>query len=436
MTYWMFHLSFKNKHYRQMNLLKLTPLLFLGSTLLVSCKNEIKQKFVTNSKEEATEQIVTSLENPTTGNSSFPRLFGTENQLFMSWIERKDSISVLYYSTLNDEKWTSPFEVNSGNDWFTNWADFPVIAENNGNILISHLQKSANGKYTYDAKVNVFSGATKTWKKDLLLNNDGTASEHGFVSAVPHDQSSFYVIWLDGRNTQAEAGGHDSHGGGPMTLRGRVVHADGTMQPDVELDNRVCDCCQTGMTSIEDAPVLVYRDRSETEVRDIARIGLFDDSFSDSQVVYNDNWEISACPVNGPAIASYKNNAVVAWFTSANDLPKVQLAFSTDRGKTFGVPIHINNNETLGRVDVVMISENAAIVCWMENVGDETLIQVMRVSADGSKGFPITISETSFERSSGFPQLEVAGNTLYAAWTNVEGKQSSIRTASISMKDL
>ena len=90
----------------------------------------------------------------------------------------------------------------------------------------------------------------------------------------------------------------------------------------------------------------------------------------------------------------------------------------------------------MGGVDVVMISESTAIVSWLENVGGQTLNQVMRVSTDGSKGFPVTVSKESFQRSSGFPQLEIAGNSLYAAWTTVEGTKYSISTASISLKDL
>ena len=419
-----------------MKILKLSFSLFLGLAVFVSCKNETKQNARTDLGTDAPSEIVTFLENPTSGDSAFPRLFGTRDQLFMSWVEQKDSISVLYFAALKNGEWTKPLEVNSGDDWFINWADFPAIAENNGNILINHLQNPVNAKDNYDIKINLFSTKTQTWKKDILLHNDGTASEHGFVSVVPSGESSFYVIWLDGRNTTAEAGGHEASGGPPMSLRGRLVHADGTMAPSVELDNRVCDCCQTSMVSIEGAPVFVYRDRSDTEVRDIARIGLFDDSFSEPRPIYNDNWKISGCPVSGPAIAAYKNNAVVAWFTAVNNLPKVQLVFSSNGGETFGFPIQINNNDTIGGVDVVMISENTAIVSWIENIGDESMIQAMRVSADGSKGFPVTVSKSSLDRSNGTPQLEIAGNFLYAAWTSVEKKAYTIKTASISMKDL
>lgn len=419
-----------------MKLLKLILTLFIGMAALVSCKNDRKEKAITQSAIASTSKNFALITNPSSGNSALPRLFGTKDKLFMSWIEQKDPISILNFSTLKNGKWSKPVEVSSGSDWFINWADFPAFAENNGNILISHLQNPENGKYTYDVKINLFSAETQTWQKDILLNTDGTASEHGFVSVVPQGNSSFYIIWLDGRNTLAEVGGHETHGGPPMSLRGRLVNANGLMKPDVELDNRVCDCCQTSMTVVDGSPLLVYRDRTDTEVRDISRIGVFDDSFSDPQPVYNDNWKIPGCPVNGPSIASNKNNVVVAWFTAVNDLSMVQVAFSGDGGKTFGMPVQVNKNETLGRVDVVMTSENTAIVSWMENIGNETVIQAMQISPNGTKGFPITISKTTFERAGGFPQLEIAADTLYAAWTNVEGKQSSIKTASIAIKDL
>lgn len=418
------------------NFLRPIVLFLILSTVLFACKNETKQKLEISSTSQNTSETIGLIENPSRGNSALPRLFGNEKELFMSWVEQKDSLSVLYFSSFKDGRWSKALEVNSGTDWFINWADFPAIAENNGNIIVSYLQKSANGKYTYDAKINLYSAVTQTWKNDILLHNDGTASEHGFVSVVPQGKSSFFAVWLDGRNTMGSSIDHQTHGIGAMTLRGRIIHADGTMEDELALDNRVCDCCQTAMVSIQDAPVIVYRDRTENEVRDISRIAPLDDSFSPSQPIYRDNWKIAACPVNGPAIASFDKSVAVAWFTAVNNLAKVQVVFSNDMGKTFGSPIQINDNETLGRVDVVMVSEEAAIVSWMEKRGDETSIQVMRVSADGNKEFPITLSNTSFERSSGFPQLEISNNSLYAAWTMVDGKKTSIKTAKISLSDL
>ena len=33
------------------------------------------------------------------------------------------------------------------------------------------------------------------------------------------------------------------------------------------------------------------------------------------QSVFNDNWKIAACPVNGPALAAHGRNVAMTWFT-------------------------------------------------------------------------------------------------------------------------
>ena len=91
-------------------------------------------------------------------------------ELFISWVEKKDSLSSLQFSVLKNDIWSSSEEIITGNDWFVNWADFPAIAENNGNILTNFLQKSADGTYTYDVKLNYFSSEINSWNKNMLLN--------------------------------------------------------------------------------------------------------------------------------------------------------------------------------------------------------------------------------------------------------------------------
>jgi len=83
-----------------------------------------------------------------------------------------------------------------------------------------------------------------------------------------------------------------------------------------------------------------------------------------------------------------------------------------------------------------MASPNTAIVSWMENIADKTLLQVMKVYADGTKSFPVTVAETSFKRASGFPQIELINNKLYVAWTAVNGNAKTIETAFISVENL
>ena len=190
-----------------------TTIICLLLLVLVSCKTESKK----NIPETLPEKVQT-FKNPVEGNSSLPRLFSNDDKLFLSWVEKKDTLTTLNLSVFENGSWKASEEIISGSDWFVNWADFPSIAEVNGNILTSFLQKSASGTYTYDVKLNLYNAKTNTWKKNFILHKDGTQSEHGFVSIRPYAADSFLIVWLDGRETVGKG-----HGGGQMTLRAAIV---------------------------------------------------------------------------------------------------------------------------------------------------------------------------------------------------------------------
>lgn len=399
-------------------------------SLLVSCKTE-------TSKSEAVVLInkrhtaIVENKNPTSLNSSLPRLFSNGEDLLMSWVQKNDSSSTLIYSKFNGTNWTAPTKIMSGSDWFVNWADFPAIAENNGTILTNVLQKSAEGTYTYDIRLQLFSKQKNTWKNNILLNQDGKKSEHGFVSMVPYNKDSFFVTWLDGR-TLVDVPKENEQ----MTLRGAFINAEGEISNDILLDDRTCECCNTAVTMSPNGPVVVYRDRTDTEIRDISIVRFVNGKWTAPKNVYQDNWEIPGCPVNGPAIDSFNDLVAVAWFTAENDNPRVQVSFSEDQGEVFDLPIRIDNGNAIGRVDLVMIDQNNAVISWMEPNGIDTLIQILKVSSNGKKSSPITITKTRSERSSGFPQLELVGDTLYVAWTSLEDKEPTIKLVSVLTSNL
>ena len=391
----------------------------------------------TSEKQETTQkvnEVVVSIKNPSAENSSLPRLFSNGEELFLSWVSKKDSLSILNYSKYSDGVWLPSEEIISGTDWFVNWADFPQIAENNGNILTSYLQKSADVTYTYDVKLNLYNDSTKTWKRNFILHNDGTKSEHGFVSIQPYVSNSFFVTWLDGRNTIGGHENHAEHGNGAMNLRGAIVFEDGTIDYDKILDDRVCDCCNTAAAiGSNDELIVVYRDRSEEEVRDISmKRWTRDSNWLPPITIGNDQWKIAGCPVNGPAVDTFENSVAVAWFTGVGDEGKVNVVFSGN----YKNPIRVDAGNATGRVDIVMLSKTEAAVLWMEPQGEDEVIQLIKVSSDGSKGVPITISKTSRERASGFPQLEKVGDTLFVAWTVTAKESSKIAMASVSLNVL
>lgn len=414
--------------------MRIVILLICCFLCLASCKEDKAIKGALASDRNVPKVKV--LDNPSAENSQLPRLFSNGNELYFSWVTRKYSTDHLYFSVLKDSTWATPSEISSGKDWFTNWADFPAIAENNGTVLTNILQKSADGTYTYDVKLNIISSEGDSWKENFILHNDRTKSEHGFVSMQPYNDGLFQVAWLDGRNTSAAHDSETHESAGAMTLRTAQVSYNGTIANEVELDDRVCDCCNTAMAITNKGPVVVYRDRSENETRDISITRMRDSIWTKPETIHKDNWKIAGCPVNGPAIAAINDHLAVAWFTAKNDIPKVQVIFSEDNGETFGVPIRVDSNESLGRVDVVMLSEESAAVVWMELLEDETLIQLVKVNSNGSREEVVTVTQTDSSRASGFPQLEKVGNTLFLAWTMLSERRTSIETAKVAIEKL
>jgi len=361
-------------------------------------------------------------------------LFASNNRLLMSWTEKtNDSISSTYYSTLQDTLWSRPEKISEGYNRFVNWADFPAIVENNGDLLSFTLDKSADGAYTYDIKMTGKMTADSAWSEPFILHKDGTKSEHGFVSMVPTADGRFFVSWLDGRNT---TGGHDHHGQGAMTLRGAYVQSNGQITEELELDTKTCDCCQTSVAITQNGPVVVYRDRDENEIRDISIRRYQAGSWTSAKPVYADNWKIAGCPVNGPKVISKENVLAIAWYTAAENKPQVKLIFSEDNGQSFSEPLIIDKLATIGRVDIDFIDNQTVLMSWVHSEEDRTVLKGIKVTKDGQLGEAIEVSKLDGSRSSGFPQLEIFGGRAYFAWTEVTEEETQVKSAYIDLDNL
>ena len=57
-----------------------------------------------------------------------------------------------------------------------------------------------------------------------------------------------------------------------MALMYTTILPNGTLGAEVQIDKRVCECCQTSATATPDGLLVVYRDRSQDEIRDIALV--------------------------------------------------------------------------------------------------------------------------------------------------------------------
>jgi hypothetical protein len=362
-----------------------------------------------------------------------PSLVSGEGSLSLSWISSNEgNKSTLNFSQLKEGKWTNTQTMATGSNWFVNWADFPAHAINENLILSSYLKKSDSGTYTYDVILSLQKLSGEKVKEDFLLNTDGVKAEHGFVSIKPNHNQGFFITWLDGRNTvDKDLDGYHK----PMTIRFAEITNKGDIIDESELDSATCDCCQTSIAVTNKGPVVVYRDRSDKEVRDIYIARKINGIWGVPTPIHNDGWEINGCPVNGPKVASNSNNLAISWFTVSNEKPTVNLSFSKSNGASFGTPIKINDDDAIGRVDVAFLNPQEVLVSYIEGDDVGTYLRIKKVSIDGKVSAPITISKIDGGRNSGVPQLEILDNEAFIVWTVLKGKKNQLKTVKLSFKD-
>lgn len=393
--------------------------------IFVSCKQE-------------TGPVVMGFDNPGNQLGSEPNLhLSQDGTIFLSWIEaKKGENSKLLFSTLNenDLNWSEPILIAQGSDWFVNWADFPSITSFGDKSLAAHyLDKSADDTYAYDVNIITSNDRGTTWNNAFVPHTDKTNTEHGFVSKVAMSNNKLLSVWLDGRKyAYSEV---DSNIVKEMTLRAATFNEDDDILEEYELDVRVCDCCQTDTAMTQNGPIVVYRDRSDIDIRDISCVRLVNGKWTDPKPIHTDNWSIFGCPVNGPAISTMNNKVAVTWFTNANDAPKVKVAFSENNGETFSTPIIIDQDSPSGRVDIEMLSDGSSLVSWLGSEAEKAVIRLQRVHSNNRKSQIITVSESSENRSSGFPRMIVKNDLAYLVWTN-SADTLTIKTSKINLDKL
>jgi hypothetical protein len=377
-------------------------------------------------------ESLTMLESPAGPNSGEPNLaLDSQGRVHLSWLERDgDSTVALKLAIRDGNAWSPPVTITSRSDLFVNWADFPsVFVSPSGRLVMHWLQKRPGGKYSYDVMTRQSADGGTTWSEPRVLHDDNVSAEHGFVSFFAAEGDSIEAVWLDGRATAG--GDHDGHNAtrGAMQLGNGRIGPDGGVSPNVMIDNRICDCCQTAAAMTARGPIVVYRDRSEQEIRDIAVLRRVDGKWTEPARVHADEWHIEGCPVNGPSVVADGNTVAVAWFTGARDTARVNIAFSSDAGATFSPPVRVDDGNPAGRVDVEFDAMGRALVTWLERVGEQGAeVRIKAVTAAGEATTHMVVAASAAARSSGFPRMVRSGNDLVLAWT-IPGDTARVRMA-------
>ena len=203
-----------------------------------------------------------------------------------------------------------------------------------------------------------------------------------------------------------------------MTLRTKAL----TDSASVELDHRVCDCCNTATVATDSLIMVAYRDRSEHEIRDIGYvIKPTGGQWSTPKLVHADNWEITGCPVNGPALAANgAGNIAVVWYTAPADRAQILFSRYDPAADTWQPPTLLDDNSPLGRVDLQLADDGPAYATALttKEGTDDAFLTLWTIAPSGEFQREDLVT-TSAARSSGFPKIALFEDKLYWARTVV-----------------
>lgn len=332
-----------------------------------------------------------------------------DGRIYLSWIEPAPLGHRLQFAAWENESWKLVGSVSEGPHWVVNWADYPTFLPLSGGAFIAHwLERAGEGsKYTYGMKVAHQPKTDAPWKVLFAPEVKQEGQYTGFVSlvALAKGMGAAYLAPGTGKGEEDKS------------LRFVEFARNGSLVSDSMLDPDVCTCCQTAAILTDEGPIIAYRGHTAAEIRDIFVVSLRNGKWSQPRSVGRDDWRINGCPVNGPALAASGKRIAVAWYTEANEKPRVQVAISSDGGMTFGNASRVDDGLAIGRVALVAIPDGSFVVSWLDKKSAKGEIKIRRIGPDGRPGALQTVSDAPPTRKTGFPKMVLSRQKLLLTWT-------------------
>lgn len=376
---------------------------------------------------------VTMLETPGgDGGTTYALSAGADGRAHLVWIERDgtEGPHALKFARFDGTAWGTAREIARGDNWFVNWADHPSLTSLPDGTLLAHWLVNTgrkSGSYGYGIRVARSTDQGETWQ---TMFEDGMANVSdyaGFLTFAPGPRGT-EAIYLnplvpDDGNSHA----HEGEGAPVKTLVAVTFGQDGTVGDRSVVDADVCSCCMTDIALTADGPIAVYRDHEPGEIRDISIVRRVAGTWTKPAPVHRDGWEIAACPTNGPSAAASGRRLAVAWFTAAQQTPRLKLAFSEDAGQSFAAPMVIDDGAPVGWPDVVMLEDGSVLVSWLERRGEGVgEVLVRRVAPGRAPGPPLVVAQAVSGRATGVPHMVRVGDRVLIAW-----RHQRVRTAMV-----
>lgn len=360
--------------------------------------------------------------NPSTSGSIQPNWSVTpDGSPLLSWVEpSKNGALTLRYAVWRGKAWSEPHTVAADRHFFRHPAEVPEVMQLNDHLWMAHWVEMPN-----EANEAEFVWASSStdgvhWTAPLMAHKDHGQVEHGLASMAADAKGEISVLWLE------QPKGED----GPGYLMRTVLDNSGKEVREERLDPDVCDCCPTAATRTAKGLLVAYRSRTPQDIRDISIIRLESGKWSSSKVIHADGWHINACPTNAASVSAKGDKVAVAWFTAAQNKPRVQISFSSDSGATFGNATVVSTGHAFGYTSVALADDGSALVSWLEDGPNATRVLARAVTPAGAAGPVIQVAEGG-RTALGYPRVvqTAAGSFISLAGGKSGAKIQTFRLA-------
>ena len=199
----------------------------------------------------------------------------------------------------------------------------------------------------------------KNWSQPKPLVNDTAGFDQRYYDVALMPSGEVAIIWLDNRKATDKEG---------SALYFATTAGQSGFQNEKKISEGCCQCCRTDLYVDSKAAIhVLYRGIIKDSIRDMLHSLSTDggNSFSDPQLISNDNWVIKGCPHTGPAITENKEGLHFAWFTGGSNKGCFYTQ-SNDNGESFDQPDRISS---LGsHPQISSLSNDEIMIAWDEPV--------------------------------------------------------------------
>lgn len=187
-------------------------------------------------------------------------------------------------------------------------------------------------------------------------------------------------------------------------------------QPQQLLTAGMCDCCRPGLAfDPQGQPVIAARFVYPGNIRDHGLIRAPAVGPATVQRITFDQWQIAACPTQGPALAvTQAGRYHLAWFTLGAHRGLFR-AYSDDAGAHFSPPEAFGDPDAYAMNPAVAAQADAVVLLWQEYRSGRIRVLTQRSADRGASWGPARELATA-TGAADRPELLAHENRFYLSW--------------------